>query len=262
MMTGAYDDVAQLLMREHASGTRYHRLSPETGVTNLEAAYAVQRRYVDLMIPAAGAPAGYKIGLTSARMQKMCNIDSPLAGVVLASRVLQSGVALQIGRYGRLGLEFEVGVRLGRDLPPQRTPFTMEEIAKAVDGICAGVEIVDDRNADYAVLEALSLIADNAWNAGVVLGDFTSSCGDLEAACGIMQVNGQEADRGHGCDVLGHPFVPLTWLANHLAASGGGLKAGDIVMTGSVIPTRFPKEACSYRFDLSGVGSVELAVMA
>jgi 2-keto-4-pentenoate hydratase len=51
-------------------------------------------------------------------------------------------------------------------------------------------------------------------------------------------------------------------LANHLAASGGGLKAGDIVMTGSVIPTRFPTEACSYRFDLSGVGSVELTVTA
>ena len=131
MVTATYDDVAQLLMREHASGTRYHPLSPETGVTNLEAAYAVQRRYVELMIPAAGSPAGYKIGLTSARMQKMCNIDSPLAGVVLASRVMQSGVALQIGRYRRLGLEFEVGVRLGRDLPPRRTPFTMEAIAKA-----------------------------------------------------------------------------------------------------------------------------------
>src|SRR5262249_56219169 len=97
-----------------------------------------------------GAREGYKIGLTSARMQKMCNIDSPLAGVVLASRVMQSGVALQIGRYGRLGLEFEVCVRLGLDLPPQRTPFTMEEIAKAVDGVCAGVEVVDSGSASYA----------------------------------------------------------------------------------------------------------------
>src|SRR5215510_8151051 len=120
-MTASYEDVAQLLMREHAEGVNYHCLPPEAGVTILEAAYAVQRHYVDLMIPAAGAPAGYKIGLTSPRMQKMCNIDSPLAGVVLASRVMRSGVALQIGRYGRLGLEFEVGVRLGRDLPPQRT---------------------------------------------------------------------------------------------------------------------------------------------
>lgn len=261
-MTASYEGVAQLLMREHATGVNYHRLPPETGVTSLEAAYAVQRRYVDLMIPAAGTPAGYKIGLTSARMQKMCNIDSPLAGVVLGSRVMQSGVALQIGRYGHLGLEFEVGVGLGRDLPAELAPYTMEQVAKAVDGVCAGVEVVDDRNADYKVLEALSLIADNAWNAGIVLGDFTANWGDLERACGVMQVNGKEADRGYGRDVLGHPFVPLTWLANHLAASGGGLKAGDIVMTGSLVPTRFPKELSSYRFDLSGVGSVELSVAA
>jgi 2-keto-4-pentenoate hydratase len=260
--TPTFDDVARRLLREHASGARYHGLSPKTGVTNVEAAYAVQRRYVDLMIPEAGAPAGYKIGLTSARMQKMCNIDSPLAGVVLARRVLKTGVALRIGDYGRLGLEFEVCVKLGRNLPPRGSPFMNAEMAEAVDGICAAVEIVDDRNADYATLEALSLIADNAWNAGVVLGEFTTSWGDLEAACGIVHVNGEEADRGHARDVLGHPFVPLTWLANHLAASGRGLKAGDFVMTGSVIPTRFPKEAGSYRFDLSGVGCVEVGVTA
>jgi 2-keto-4-pentenoate hydratase len=192
----------------------------------------------------------------------MCNIDSPQAGVVLAGRVLQSGVALRLRDYGRLGLEFEVCVRIGRSLPPQQRARTREEIAEAVDAICPAVEMIDDRNADYATLDALSLIADNAWSAGVVLGDFTTSWGDLEAACGIVNVNGREADRGHARDVLGHPFVPLTWLANHLAASGRGLKAGDIVMTGSVIPTRFPKEACSYRFDLSGVGSVEVAVLA
>jgi 2-keto-4-pentenoate hydratase len=255
-----FDDTAHLLMREHADGVQYHLLPPEAGVSDLDAAYDVQRRYVDLMIPKAGKPAGYKIGLTSARMQKMCNIDSPLAGVVLESRVMQSGVALKIGNYGRLGLEFEVGVRLGRDLPPRATPYNLDEVALAVDGVCAGVEVVDDRNADYKLLEALSLIADNAWNAGIVLGEFTRSWGDLESACGVMQTNGQEADRGYGRDVLGHPFIPLTWLANHLAASGSGLKAGDIVMTGSLVPTRFPKEAATFRFDLSGVGSVELSV--
>jgi 2-keto-4-pentenoate hydratase len=259
-MTATYDDTAQLLMREHANGVQYHRLPPESGVTSLDAAYAVQRRYVDLMIPKAGAPAGYKIGLTSARMQKMCNIDRPLAGIVLASRVMRSGAVLHTGNYGRMGLEFEVGVRLGRDLPPRATPFTLDEVALAVDGVCAGVEVVDDRNADYNVLEALSLIADNAWNAGIVLGDFTKSWGDLESACGVMKLNGEEADRGFGRDVLGHPFIPLTWLANHLATSGSGLKAGDIVMTGSLIPTRFPKEPGKFRFDLSGVGSVELSV--
>jgi 2-keto-4-pentenoate hydratase len=256
----SYDELAQMLMREHAAGTRFHPLGPETGVTDLAAAYGVQRRFVQLMSETAGAAAGYKIGLTSARMQKMCGIDQPVAGVVLRTRVMQSGVVLQAGRYHHLGLEFEVGVRLGRDLPREAAPFTREQVAQAVDGVCAAVEVVDDRHADYATLEALSLIADNSWNAGTVLGAFAGSWENLEAASGIVWVNGQEIDRGYGRDVLGHPFVPLTWLANHLAESGGGLRAGDVVLTGSLITTRFPKEAGSYRYELAGIGTVELAV--
>jgi 2-keto-4-pentenoate hydratase len=255
-----YDELARLLMREHAAGTKFHPLGPQSGVTDLTAAYGVQRRFVDLMSAAAGTPVGYKIGLTSARMQKMCNIDQPVAGVVLASRVMKTGVVLQARRYHHMGLEFEVGVRLGHDLPRGEAPFTKERVAQAVGGVCAAVEVVDDRNADYATLEALSLIADNSWNAGAVIGEFSGSWDDLEAATGVVQLNGQEIDRGYGRDVLGHPFVPLTWLANHLAETGGALRAGDVVLTGSLIPTRFPKEPGAFRYELAGIGTVELTV--
>ena len=255
-----HDELAQMLMREHAAGTRFHPLGPGSGVADLAAAYGVQRRFVQLMGATAGAAAGYKIGLTSARMQKMCGIDQPVAGVVFGTRVMKSGVVLQARRYHHLGLEFEVGVRLGRDLPRDRGPFTREQVAAAVDGVCAAVEVVDDRNADYATLEALSLIADNSWNAGAVLGAFAKTWDKLEDASGIVWVNGQEIDRGYGRDVLGHPFVPLTWLANHLAAAGDALRAGDIVLTGSLITTRFPKEAGAFRYELAGIGAVELTV--
>lgn len=254
------EDLARLLAEEHATGKRFHPLGPDSGVTDLASAYAVQRRFVALMSETAGATAGYKIGLTSARMQKMCGIDQPVAGVVLATRVMRSGVVLQDGRYHHLGLEFEVGVRLGHDLPRDEAPFALERVAQAVDGVCAAVEVVDDRHADYSTLDALSLIADNSWNAGAVLGAFSGSWENVGDACGIATVNGREIDRGYGRDVLGHPFVPLTWLANHLAESGGALKAGDIVLTGSIIPTRFPREPAAYRFDLAGIGAVELTV--
>jgi 2-oxo-3-hexenedioate decarboxylase/2-keto-4-pentenoate hydratase len=193
-------------------------------------------------------------------MQKMCGIDQPVAGVIFGTRVMKSGVVLQARHYHHVGLEFEVGVRLGRDLPSGQAPFTRERIAEAVDGVCAAVEVVDDRNADYATLEARSLIADNSWNAGAVLGAFARSWDNLESATGMVWLNGQEIDRGYGRDVLGHPFVPLTWLANHLAESGSALQAGDIVLTGSLIPTRFPKEAGAYRYELAGIGTVELSV--
>jgi 2-keto-4-pentenoate hydratase len=123
-MGGFDDQLARLLLQEHAAGKQFHPLSPDAGVTDLASAYEVQRRFVELMSETAGATAGYKIGLTSARMQKMCNIDQPVAGVVLATRVMQSGAVLQARRYHHLGLEFEVGVKLARDLPRTEAPFT------------------------------------------------------------------------------------------------------------------------------------------
>jgi len=133
-------------------------------------------------------------------------------------------------------------------------------VAGAVDGVAAAVEVVDDRRADYASLDVRSLVADNSWNAGAVLAEFRTDWPDLAQAAGIVLLNGVEVDHGHGRDVLGHPFVPLTWLANHLATTAGGLRAGDIVLTGSLVTTRFPKESETYCYELAGIGTVDLSV--
>jgi len=259
-MTLSPDDVARQLLQEHALGQAYRNLDRQSGVTDLPSAYAVQRSFVGLLAHEAGAPAGYKIGLTSLRMQKMCGIDQPVAGVVFASRVHRSGARLEARRYGRLGLEFEVGVRLGEDLPPALSPFAMDRVARAVDGVSAAIELVDDRRADYKSLSVFSLVADNSWNAGAVLSEFRTSWPDLTAVKGTVYRDGKEVDSGHGRDVLGHPFEPLTWLANHLARSGGGLRAGEFVLTGSLVTTRFPTEPQAIRYELEGIGTVECSV--
>ena len=256
----SHAEVARQLFREHGAGQDFHTLGPEAGVVDLDNAYSIQRQFVELLRPKAGATIGYKIGLTSARMQKMCGIDQPIAGVVLANRVVGSGAILQGKRYGRVGLEFEVGVRLGRDLPAAGAPYDAECVGQAVDGVCAAVEVVDDRRANYKSLDVRSLVADNSWNAGAVLGEFKKDWPDLAAVSGVVMLNGLEVDRGHGRDVLGHPFIPLTWLANHLAATGEGLRAGDIVLTGSLVTTRFPQQSETYLYKLAGVGTVDLGV--
>jgi 2-keto-4-pentenoate hydratase len=259
-MAMSHADVARQLFHEHGAGFNFHTLAADAGVVDLAAAYAVQRHFVDLLRPKAGATAGYKIGLTSARMQKMCGIDQPIAGVVLANRVVGSGAILLGKRYGRVGLEFEVGVRLGRDLPAAGAPYDATRVGQAVDGVCAAVEVVDDRRADYKSLDVRSLVADNSWNAGAVLGEFKKDWPDLAAVSGVVKLNGIEVDRGQGRDVLGHPFVPLTWLANHLAATGDGLRAGDIVLTGSLVTTRFPQVSETYFYELADIGTVDLSV--
>ncbi len=249
--------IAGALFADHRAGARFR---PIGALRSQADAYAVQDALVRRMVGAFGEPVGYKIGLTSERMQRMCAITEPVAGVVLADRVGASGTALHLGRHGRAGLEFEICIRLGRDLPPGPAPFSAAEVAAAVEGVCAAVEVIDDRNADYATLDALSLIADNSWNVGVVLGPFAAPPGDLEALRGVVRLNGREVDSGHGRDVLGSPLRPLAWLANHLAGSGRGLRAGEIVMTGNLVTTHFPEAGQAYRFELGTVSAVDLLV--
>jgi 2-keto-4-pentenoate hydratase len=254
---------AEALMSEHRDGVRYRPFATAFEIGDLDAAYAVQREYVRLLRQALGGGAvGYKIGLTSSRMQAMCGLDRPIAGVILQNRVRRSGAQLRLSDYGRLGLEFEIAVRMARDLRPRAGRVDLSEVAAAVDAVSPAMEIVDDRGADYATLDVLSLVADNSWNAGAALGDFNASWPDLAAIEGVVSLNGAVVDRGFGRDVLGHPFQSVAWLAEHLAAAGDVLRAGDIVMTGNLVTTKFPSASSTYRFEAIGLGAVEVSVEA
>jgi 2-oxo-3-hexenedioate decarboxylase/2-keto-4-pentenoate hydratase len=248
-------DIAGQLVAEHRRSTKFHRIG---GINDLEDAYRVQDAYI-AAIRGGEETAGYKIGLTSKRMQAMCGIDQPIQGTIFSSRVSSTGAQLKLSDYHHLGLEFEICVRLGQDLLPGATPFTPESAGAAVDAVAAAIELVEDRHADYSVLHCGTLIADNSWNAGIVVGAFTPPPEGLDGAEGIAYHNDEEIARGLGADVLGHPYVPLAWLANHLAASGRILRKGDLVMTGSIVTTRFPSGPFTYRFDISGIGSVEVS---
>ena len=260
------DDIAaqragEWLLAEHRARHRFATLAPPAAPVTIADAYDIQDRYVALLRLKNGEPAGYKVGLTSATMQAFCRIDHPIAGVVLASRTHRSGAKVRGSDFGRLGLEFEIAVRIKSDIPIAATAHTAETIEPHIDGVCAGIELVDDRAADYASLDVRSLVADNSWNAGIVLSDFKSAWPDLAPMPGRATRDGDPIGEGYGRDILGHPFNSVAWLATHLAARGAALKAGQVVMTGSVMKTVFPERDAHYRFELEGLGSVEVQVV-
>src|SRR3954451_2853577 len=148
-MSANIESTAKMLVAEHRDGKTFHTIE---GIADLAAAYQVQKVYVGEAI-GSDQIAGYKIGLTSQRMQAMCGIDQPIAGAVFKRRVMKSGASVRIADYHHLGLEFEICARLGRDLEPRKTPYTRDEAARAVDAVCAAIELIDDRHADYAVLD-------------------------------------------------------------------------------------------------------------
>jgi 2-keto-4-pentenoate hydratase len=250
---------ARELLRQHAQRERF-RSAPPPSATTLADAYDLQQVQVQLLRADAGAVAGYKIGLTSPRMQAMCGIAEPVCGAVLARRVHRSGAVLARGEHAHLGLEFEIALRIGRDTAAM-VNHNADSVRPHVDGVCAAFELVDDRCADYGALDARALVADNAWNAGVVLSDFAAAWPPLPSVQGRVSIDGEPVDRGYGRDALGDPLAVVAWIANHLAARGECLRAGQFVMTGSLVPTRFPAAPASYRFDLEGIGSVSARVI-
>ena len=251
---------AEALLAEHKANLTFKPLGPPDGPATISDAYDIQQRYVALLRGEHGNAVGYKVGLTSAAMQTFCGIDHPIAGVVLERRLHRSGASVRRSDFGRLGLEFEIAVRIKSDVPVAAVPWTAETIAPHIDGVCAAIELVDDRGADYTNLDVLSLVADNSWNGGIVLSEFATQWSDLEAVLGRATKDRVAIGEGHGRDILGHPFNSVAWLATQLASRGAGLKAGQVVMTGSVMKTVFPEEDAGYRFDLEGIGFVEVQV--
>jgi len=251
---------AELLLAEHKANIRFKPLGEPDRPATISDAYDIQERFVALLRGKHGDAVGYKVGLTSAPMQTFCGIDHPIAGVVLATRVHPSGATVRRSDFGRLGLEFEIAVRIKSDVPVAAVPWTAETIAPHIDGVSAAIELVDDRGADYTNLDVLSLVADNSWNGGIVLSEFGTKWPDLEAVLGRATRDHVAIGEGHGRDILGHPFNSVAWLATQLNSRGEGLKAGQVVMTGAVMKTVFPDADASYRFALEGLGTVDVQV--
>jgi 2-keto-4-pentenoate hydratase len=234
-------------------------LSPDLAPKDEAEGYRVQRALHDLMLPESGALVGYKIGCTSKVMQQYLDIPHPCGGGVFARGVHESGVRLRAADYVRVGVECEIAVRMGRPLAAGQGPFTADSVAGAIEAYLPAIEIVDDRYAQWETLGAPTLVADDFFAAGCVLGAAVprAAAPDLLTVEGRALINGAEAGRGTGADVLGHPHHALAWLANHLANEGRGLHAGQIVLTGSLVKTVWLKVGDHVVMELKGLGRVE-----
>ncbi len=149
-------------------------------------------------------------------------------------------------------------MRLGADLGPAGAPFDRVRVAAAVEAVLAAMEIVDDRYRDYRTLDVPTLIADDFFNAGCVLGPPVTRWRDLDlpTLTGVTRLNGAEVGRGEGRAVMGHPFEALAWLANLRARLGLGIRAGEFVLLGSVVETRWVSAGDEAVVAIEGLGEV------
>lgn len=182
---------------------------------------------------------GWKIAATSRAGQEHIGVDGPLAGRILAERVIADGGEVPGGTNRMALAEPEFAFRMAKDLPPRATPYSMDEVLAAVGTLHPAIELPDSRFEDCAVMGAPALIADNACGHWFVLGPETDTDWrvlDLSTHRVTARVADRLERKGIGANVLGDPRIALTWLVNELSGLGITLKAGQVVTTGTCMP--------------------------
>jgi 2-keto-4-pentenoate hydratase len=252
---------ARASLEMHRTRVRYRPLDAAVRAAPLDDAYRIQGVLHRLMIEAGrGEIAGWKIALTSKAMQQMTGVDQPAAGAIFSTAVHPSPARVDVTAYHHLGVEFEVAVRLADDLPASGGPWTRASVAGRVAACMPAFELIEDGAADYKTLDAFTLIAQNTWNGGVVLGAAAPAWQDVDLEIAVTRcwINDQPAGEGKTGDALGHPLEAVAWLANLLNRRGRLLSNGMIVMTGSSITTKFPAPGDRIRFAIDGLGEISL----
>jgi 2-keto-4-pentenoate hydratase len=257
------DAIARAFLETHRTRARYGPLDAGLRAAPLDDAYRIQDALHRVMTDAGrGEIAGWKIALTSKAMQQLTGVDQPAAGALFSTVVRPSPARIDLGAYHHLGVEFEVAVRLGGDLPASSGPWTRASVADRVAAYMPAFELIEDGDADYKTLDAFTLVAQNTWNAGVVFGAPEAAWRDvdLERAVTRCWINERPAGQGKTGDALGHPLEAVAWLANLLNRRGRKLDGGMLVMTGSSITTRFPAPGDRVRFAIDGLGEVAIEI--
>ncbi len=251
------EEAVELLIAARGDHRRLDAFPPTCRPETFEDGHAIQEAFAQIW----SAPvAGYKIGCTSLETQRLLRSPGPFPGRVFAPVLLQSPAKVAAKAFHRLGIEPEFAFRMGRDLPARPAEYTREEVADAAATLHGAIELIDSRWTDWLKVGIASIVADNGANGGLVLGPAVSDWRkiDLPRAKAVLRFNDALTAEGTGAAVLGNPLDALTWLANHLSARGYGLKAGDVVTTGTVANVHFAEPGMHVTADFGAIGKVEL----
>jgi 2-keto-4-pentenoate hydratase len=247
-------DAAQRLVRNRASREAAPPLSETAADLTLEQAYAVQRALETALVERGDRVVGWKAGFTNAALQETYGVSEPVLGFLLASGVFGSGDAVPVSRFVSLGLEVEMAFLMKSALEgPGITPASA---LLAVEGAVPSFELIDFRMSGKP--RGTDFVADGVLTNAIVLGGpLTPVSGlDLSLEGVVYEENGQRVATATAAVVMGNPLNSLAWLANALGKMGGRLRAGDVVMTGSISRVFRPTTGDSVRASFTRLGSV------
>lgn len=229
----------------------------------LDDAYAVQAELIAMKQDQGRRRIGWKIGLTSRAMQEQLKIDTPDSGVLLDDMLFATGATVLKKHFIQPRVEAEIAFLMARDLSGPL--ITRDDVIGATAHVAPALEILDTRvlRTDPATGRARIItdtVSDNAANAGIVLGTqrHRIAAQDLRWVGAIVKRNGVVEETGLGAGVLDDPITGIVWLVQRLARYGEGLKAGDIVLSGSFVRAIEAPPGSRFEADFGAFGQVSI----
>jgi 2-keto-4-pentenoate hydratase len=248
------EDLAAELLRAQQQCIPLDPLTDRFSDLNITQAYQIQLTAIRTQLMAGRRVIGKKIGLTSKVMQDMLNVHEPDYGHLLDDMVVLNEQPVTVSKLLQPRCEGEIAFLLGRDLIGPGV--TVADVLTATQAVIPALEIVDCRIRDWKI-KIQDTVADNAASARVVFGNKLTPVLDLDLRLigMVLMKNGQVAATGAGAAALGHPAASVAWLANKLYEFGIPLKAGEVILSGSL--TIAPPVAAGdyFRADFDRLGS-------
>lgn len=252
-MTDAHQDLADELLEARRTGVPVAQPSSRHDL-DLDGAYGVQQLQQAAWEARGRAVGGHKIGLTAPAIQAQLGVGSPDFGVLLADEIDPSGAVVDLGALIAPRAEPEIAFTLATDLAGPGVDA--ERALTAVATVHPALEVIDSRVADWRIT-LVDTVADNASGARAVVGAGVPVDGlDLAAVVCTSTLNGVTVATGTSDAVLGSPLNALAWLANTLGERGTGLRAGEVVLSGSITAAFDVADGDEVAAVLDGIGTV------
>jgi len=237
-------------------------LPPGGGTLEVGDAYAIQEAFVR----SCGLKVvGYKIGCASRESQALVGASGPFAARIFAPTRFDSPAQILVRDFFSIGVEAEFGFTMGAPLAPRGPMYGRTEVARAIAAVAPVIEICDTRLQNWRAARIEEIIADNGFHGGLVVGPAIPQWESIDLThCEVtLSIDGVTRGQGASEGTLGDPLDGLVWIANELARRGYGLKANDIVATGTWTGLHFVREPSAVVVaDFGALGRVELRVRA
>jgi len=217
-------------------------------------AYAIQQVMIKNMTASGAQIIGKKIGVTSKAVMNLLNVHQPDFGMLLDNMLYKEGEVIKADSLIQPKAEGEIAFLLKKDLAGPG--ITTADVLVATEGVMACFEIVDSRIKDWQI-GIQDTVADNASCGVFVLGDNLVSPHKVDLNnCGmLLEKNGELVATGSGAAALGSPAYAVAWLANTLGELGMSLKAGEVILSGSLATMVPLKTGDNLRVTIGGIGS-------